>query len=108
MTNVRFVYMTAPNRDEALRIGRALVEQRLAACINVLPGMTSVYWWEGAVDTSDEAVLIAKTTADRLDALVSAVSALHPYQCPCIVALPIEAGHPGYLEWVVRETHPPP
>lgn len=102
----RLVYVTAPDRDEALRIGRALVEERLAACVNVLDGMKSIYWWQGAVDSADEAVLIAKTSAARLPALIEAVRSLHGYSCPCVVALPIVDGNPDFLAWIGREVTP--
>ncbi len=102
----RLVYVTAPDRDEALRIGRALVERRLAACANVLDGMSSIYWWQGAVETAEEAVLIAKTSAARLPALIEAVRSLHGYSCPCVVALPIVDGNPDFLAWIDGEVTP--
>jgi periplasmic divalent cation tolerance protein len=101
---VMFVYATAGDAAEALRIGRAVVEERLAACANVLPQMRSVYWWEGAVQESDEAVLVLKTTEARLAALVERVKALHPYGCPCIEALPVQGGYAPFLDWVAQET----
>jgi periplasmic divalent cation tolerance protein len=103
---VMFVYATAADAAEALRIGRAVVEARLAACANVVGGMRSVYWWEGAVEEGSEAVLVLKTTADRLDELVARVKALHSYDVPCIEAIPVAAGHPAFLDWVERETAP--
>jgi periplasmic divalent cation tolerance protein len=103
---VMFVYVTAAEAAEALRIGRAVIEARLAACANVLDGMRSVYWWEGAVEEGSEAVLILKTTADRLDALVARVKALHSYDVPCIEAIPVAGGNPAFLDWVERETAP--
>jgi len=102
---VMFVYATAGDATEALSIGRAVVEERLAACANVIDGMRSVYWWQGAVQEADEAVLVLKTTDDRLGALIARVRALHSYDCPCIEALPVVAGNQGFLDWVVRETH---
>ena len=102
--SVVFVYITAPSRDDALRIGRTLVEERLAACANVFDGMTSVYRWNDAVQQDQEAVLIAKTVAERFDALAQRVRELHSYDCPCIVAWPISAGSPAYLEWIARES----
>jgi periplasmic divalent cation tolerance protein len=99
-----FVYMTAENRDQARRIGRALVEERLAACVNILDGMESIYWWEGRLEEGREAVLTAKTTEDRLEALTKRVEALHGYACPCVVALPVEGGHPAFLDWIRAET----
>ncbi len=102
--NVVFVYVTAGDAEEAQRIGRTVVSERLAACANVLPGIASIYWWEGAVQEGSEAVLILKTTESRVAALVARVKALHSYDCPCIEVLPVMAGHAPYLEWVARET----
>ena len=99
----RFVYMTAGLPEEARAIGRVLVTERLAACANVLPGMTSIYWWEGAAQEDSEAVLIAKTTAALVDRLAARVAELHSYDCPCVVALPIVGGHRPYLDWVAEE-----
>lgn len=104
MSELRWVYLTAADRDEALQIGRALVEARLAACVNVLPGMTSLYWWQGAIETAQEAVLIAKTRAELIPKLLEQVKALHSYRVPCVLALPILEGNPDYLEWLKRET----
>jgi periplasmic divalent cation tolerance protein len=101
---VLFVYATAGDTAEARRIARAVVEERLAACANILDGMRSVYWWEGKVQEGSEAVLILKTTEDRLAALLARVKALHSYDCPCIEALPVVAGHQPFLDWVLRET----
>ncbi|MEO5338033.1 MAG: divalent-cation tolerance protein CutA [Magnetospirillum sp. WYHS-4] len=98
------VYITAPGRDEAARIGRAVVEARLAACANVIPGMTSFYWWQGALQEDQEAVLILKTRPDLVDALTAKVKELHGYQVPCVVALPIEKGNPDFLDWINEET----
>jgi periplasmic divalent cation tolerance protein len=99
-----FVYITAKDKAQALHIGRSLVEERLAACINVWDGMTSVYRWEGAVEEASEAVLIAKTTERQVAAIVERVKGLHTYTCPCVVAWPLEAGNPAYLDWIERET----
>ena len=100
----KWVYMTAENPEEARRIGRMLVEKRLAACVNILDGMTSVYWWEGSVREGHESVLIAKTRAGQVAALVEAVKAEHGYSCPCIVTLPIEGGNAEFLDWIRTET----
>lgn len=99
-----WVYMTAGSVDEARTVGRALVEERLAACINILEGMRSLYWWDGAVQEDAETVLIAKTTEARLDALIERVKALHSYDCPCVVALPMAGGHQDFLDWIAVET----
>ena len=101
-----FCYVTADSRDEALTIGRAVVEERLAACANVLDGLTSIYWWQGALEQAGEAVLILKTRAELVDRLTSRIRDLHSYECPCVVALPIDAGNPAYLDWIARETGP--
>jgi periplasmic divalent cation tolerance protein len=103
----RFVYMTTSGPEEARRIGRTLVEERLAACVNILEGMRSMYWWEGAVQDAHEAVLIAKTREELVERLTERVKALHSYSCPCVVALPIEGGNPAFLQWIAEETEAP-
>jgi periplasmic divalent cation tolerance protein len=95
-----FVYITAGSRDEAMRIGRTLVEERLAACVNILGGMTSIYRWQGAVETAEETVLVAKTRAGLFDRLTARVKELHSYDVPCVVELPIGRGNPDYLDWL--------
>ncbi len=104
----RFIYITAPSRDEALKIGRMLVGERLAACANALPGARSVYWWQGKMEEADECVLVAKTRAGLVNRLVGRVRALHSYACPAIVALPILEGNPDYLAWIAAETKEKP
>lgn len=103
-TDVRVVLTTAPDRETAERLGRALVEERLAACANVLPGVTSIFRWRGAVERADEVLVVLKTPADRVGALVERVAALHPYDVPEALALAVEAGHGPYLDWVRAET----
>jgi len=99
-----FAYITAGSPEEAKRIGRALVEERLAACINILPGMISIYRWQGAVETAEEAVLIAKTRADLFERLTARVKELHGYEVPCVVELRVGRGNPDYLAWLERES----
>jgi periplasmic divalent cation tolerance protein len=99
-----FAYMTASSPEEARRIGRALVEARLAACVNVIDRMTSFYWWQGKIEEGAEAVLIAKTTRDKLAALTDRVKSLHSYAVPCVVALPIVDGNADFLAWIEAET----
>ena len=101
---VMFVYATAADAAAAERIGRAVVEERLAACANVLPGMRSIYWWQGKLEEGAEAVLILKTTRARLAALIARVKALHSYDCPCIEALEIADGNSDFLAWIEAET----
>ena len=98
------VYMTTENSSQAETIGRALVENRLAACVNILGGMRSLYWWDDKVQSDNETVLLAKTTDNNLDALTSLVKELHTYDVPCIVALPITGGNPDFLSWIQKET----
>ena len=98
------VYMTAGSAEEARSVGASLVERRLAACVNILPGMLSQYRWEGSVQTEEEVVLIAKTRSDLVDALTGHVREVHSYDCPCVVALPIEGGNPAFLQWIADET----
>ena len=99
-----FVYMTAPDMVVAERLAEFLVARRLAACVNLLPGMRSVYWWEGAVEHGEEVVLIAKTEEDRYSALERAVLDAHPYDCPCIVALPVARANPAFAAWITAST----
>ena len=99
-----FVYITACDKAEALKIGRALVEERLAECANVIDNMTSIYWWEGKIENSAEVVLIAKTKQELVESLISRVKELPSYSCPCIVSWPIIAGNPDYLRWIDTET----
>jgi len=97
---VLVVLTTTPNSEIAELIGRTLVVERLAACANVLPGVTSIFRWKGAVERDSETLMILKTTATELDALRARVMELHPYEVPEVLALPVEAGHEPYLEWV--------
>ena len=100
------VCVTAPNLAEAEAIGRALVEARLAASVNIVPGVSSFYRWEGALREGDEAMLWAKTRADLVEPLTARVKALHSYACPCVIALPITGSNPDYLAWIDGETLP--
>ncbi len=85
---------------DAERIAQSVVERGLAACVNVVPGVTSIYRWKGALVRDSELLLVMKTRADRFEALRAAVVALHPYEVPEVVALPIESGHAPYLDWI--------
>jgi len=98
------VYVTAPSLDVAHKIGLALVEERLAACVNIISGMHSIYRWQGRVETASEVVLIAKSRASLFEEIEKRITELHPYDCPCIVAWPIAAGHQPYLDWLWQET----
>jgi periplasmic divalent cation tolerance protein len=100
------IYVTAPNRDEALKLAKNLVESRLVACVNLLDGATSVYWWVGKIQEDSETVMIAKTRSDLVDAVIGRVREIHPYACPCVVAVPISSGNPAFLDWINTETSP--
>lgn len=93
-------YITTKDREEARAIGSALLTKRLAACVNILDGMESHYWWEGKLEASQEAVLIAKTESAKVEPLIATVKALHSYSCPCVLVLPVTAGNPAYLDWL--------
>lgn len=97
------VEITAGSFEEAERIGRTLVEERLAACANLLRGLGSIYRWKGRVEEAEETLLLVKTTEAALPALSDRVRALHSYACPCIAAWPIEGGNPDYLAWIEAE-----
>jgi periplasmic divalent cation tolerance protein len=103
-TAYRVVLVTVPSEAEGERIGRTLVGERLAACVNIVPGLRSIYRWQGAVETAGEALLVIKTRAARLDALATRIVALHPYSVPEILSLPVEAGLEAYLGWIGAET----
>ncbi len=98
------VYVTAASNDEARAIAQTIVSERLAACANILGSMESVYWWDGAVQSEPEVSFILKTKSELLEPLIARVNALHSYECPCVVALPIVAGHPEFLNWIDNET----
>jgi periplasmic divalent cation tolerance protein len=102
-----WVYMTAASPEEARRIGRTLVEERLAACANIIPGMMSFYWWQGKIDEGQETVLIAKTREELVPQLTARVKSLHSYTTPCVVALPILGGNADFLQWITDETREP-
>ena len=99
----KFIYMTAGSKAEAQKIGNALVQDRLAACVNILDNMQSIYRWEEKIQQGTEVVLIAKTTDDLVEALIDRVKSLHGYDCPCIVSLPISGGYRPFLDWVHAE-----
>ena len=100
MTRIVVVLVTCPTPAVGRRLARELVRLRLAACVNVLPGVESVFRWQGKVDRSREALLVIKTTRARFAALRRKVLSLHPYDLPEVIALPLAAGHPPYLRWI--------
>lgn len=104
MEETVFVYTTWPSPGEAGIAGRALVESRMCACVNILPGMISIYAWEGRIERAEEAVMILKTRRAQVQPLMAAVKAAHPYETPAIVELPAGAADPAFAAWVARET----
>ena len=108
MTDVILVLVTAPTADKAAELARALVEEELAACGNVVPGLRSIYRWEGKVHDEAEALLILKTRAPLFEALRQRVVALHPYQCPEVLRLDVTEGHAPYLRWIRDNVRPGP
>src|ERR1700724_3467164 len=104
MERAILVYTTFPSLVEAEQAGRGLLERRLAACVNILPGMVSHYWWQGVLERGEEAVMIFKTRASLAEKVGTAVKAGHSYTTPSILVLPIEGGDADYLRWIFAET----
>ncbi|MAE93256.1 MAG: divalent-cation tolerance protein CutA [Planctomycetota bacterium] len=100
------VLVTVPDAETGAQIGRTLVAERLAACVNLVPGLRSIYRWEGEIQDDAEVLLLVKTRADRLPELSSRVEALHPYELPEVLALAAAGGSPAYLDWVCSEASP--
>lgn len=100
------IYMTTADKEEARTIGRHLVQSKLAACVNILDQMNSMYEWQGEFQDDQEAVMIAKTTEEQVPSLIAAVKERHSYQCPCIVAIPIADGNPDFLQWIKERAKP--
>jgi periplasmic divalent cation tolerance protein len=105
-TGVVLVLSTVGTQEDAERIAAALVERQLAACVNVIPGLVSVYRWKGAVERETERLLVIKTTAERVADLRAELLALHPYELPEVVVLPVADGHAPYLDWVRENVRP--
>ena len=97
------IYITTKDEEEAKRIGKTLVEEKLAACINIHP-VKSIYRWGGGIEEEEETALLVKTKAELADEVIERVKELHSYEVPCIVSLPIEKGNPAYLKWIKEST----
>jgi len=104
MERAVLVYTTWPSIVEAEVAGRAIVDRRLAACVNILPGMISHYWWEGKIERAEETVMIIKTRAVLADQVSAAVKELHSYTKPAVMVLAVESLDPSYHAWIVKET----
>jgi periplasmic divalent cation tolerance protein len=98
------VHITTSSHAEAEKIAHALINEKMAACVHILPPIRSIYRWEGKVEETEETLLMVKTRLPLFEPLQKLVKALHSYSCPCIVATPITAGHPPYLDWLTKET----
>ena len=103
---VLLVLTNLPDRDSAQLVADALIESRAAACVTILAACSSVYRWQGKVETASETPLLIKTTRAAYARLEAIIRAHHPYELPEIIAVPVETGFPGYLQWVVQETTP--
>ena len=101
------ILSTFPDRESAERMATTLVEERLAACVNLVPGLTSIYRWQGTLRREPEYLLLIKTTAARFTQVRERIRALHPYEVPEIIALPIRDGDPAYLNWLTENTQVP-
>jgi periplasmic divalent cation tolerance protein len=104
-TKVIFIYVTCASEAEAHKIAKAVVTDHLAACANIIPGMKSIYRWEGRIEEAHETVLILKTRAELFEAVEKRVKELHSAKTPCIVSLPLAAGNKDYLQWIAAETN---
>ena len=104
MESIRVVYISIP-QDEADRMARSLVEERLAACVNIVPKISSYFWWDDKVQHDDEALLIVKTTVEKFPRLMEFVLENHPYELPEIIGLPLVSAFPDYVAWVKAETN---
>jgi periplasmic divalent cation tolerance protein len=104
MERAVFVYTTYPSLVEAEQAGRAIVERRLAACVNILPGMISHYWWQGTLERGEEVMMILKTRASLAEAVHAAVKEMHSYATPAILVIPLESVDEKYLAWIMAET----
>lgn len=108
MDEILLVLTNLPNRESAQRMAHTLIESRAAACINMLAECTSVYRWQGKIETASEVPLLIKTTRIAYPQLEAVIRSHHPYELPEIIAVSVNAGLPAYLQWIIQETSPPP
>ena len=97
------IYITTKDEEEARKIGKTLVEEKLAACVNIHP-IKSIYWWEEEIMEESEIAMLVKTKAELVDEVIKRVKQLHSYEVPCIISLPIEKGYPDFLKWINQST----
>lgn len=103
-SDLTLIYATCPDIGVAEAIGASLVRQQLVACVNILPGMISIYRWKGGIEQDSEVSMIAKTRADLVEAVTAAIVAEHPYETPAVVAVPVSGGSGPFLDWIRTET----
>jgi len=106
--NFHVVFSTCPTQESAERIARGVVEARLAACVNVVPGLRSYYEWQGQIEVSDEYLLVIKSRVELFDALQNMITSQHPYELPEVIAVPISTGFPPYLAWLAANMRTTP
>lgn len=105
MSEVRLIYVTVPKGDEARKLARKVVEERVVACANIFPEMESLYWWSGNLENTTESVILFKTTTEHVEEAMRLIRHWHPYDTPCILTLPVESGDSRYLDWLQGEVH---
>ena len=107
MTDALLVFTTLPSADKAAELAKVVVEERLAACANLLPAIRSIYHWQGKLQDENEVLVLLKTRAEHLERLKLRILELHPYEVPEVLAVPVEAGYQPYLDWLAGETKSP-
>lgn len=106
MAHIVFSYIVCKNKAEAQKIGKLLLKERLAACVNIFDKMNSMYWWKGKIEEANETVLIAKTTKQLFSKLSKRVKEVHSYEVPCILQIPVSDGNKAYVNWLKGSLHP--
>lgn len=99
-SDIQLFYVTCPDTEVARKISLALLQEGLVACANIIPGMESMYWWQGQISASRETVLILKSISSQAERIITRVESLHPYDTPCILSLPVEKGSQDYVRWL--------
>ena len=103
-SEIVFVYTTTEDENEAKRIGRALTEKKLAACVNIIPGMRAIYRWKGNIEEGKECIILAKTQKCNMDTVIDTIKNMHRYELPCILVIPVIQGLEEYLDYIRSET----
>ncbi len=106
MSSARVILCTIDNEIHAEQIARTLVGERLAACVSIVPRLTSIYRWRGAIEQEQETLMIIKTTGDKVPGAIAKITEMHPYEVPELISLPVDTGFQPYLDWIQGETHP--